>query len=584
MKRRAWGLWPPTWARRAGDSRTSKSSTGAPDDARAEIAEQQRLLAERIATLGGSQPPFRGRGIVTAIGGGHIVGGWVLLSLLRQVHHCRLPVEIWHLGDADLPPELRAEFDRFDVEFVDASRDPRVSGRRPATGWDLKACAIVLSRFAETLWLDADLLPLVDPVTLFEEPPYHSAGALFWADIRQVNRFNPIWSIAGTSPPDGPEFESGIVLLDKARHWPELQLALHFNQQSPFYCRYLIGDKDTFQLAWQLRDAPRALPIHLPELARGLYPGDTQGQLRLVGLWQHDFAGQRIGLHQTDTRLVAWGRSPNVPDFPYDTERDAALATLREIWNGDLGQRPAPRLNNAAPTDIAAIRRFAYLRAGIEWRDLELLPGGRIGEGARVMECFWRLEESAGDCRLVLSSRERDSCVFHVQTDGSWRGARLEDEQGPAELIPLAPNDQPYSSGLVTRPSLLYITPVAPAESGNGVAMRAAQILRRLTETHRVSVLILPLYPNVAAAHPPKWLGERCAAVRWAPPPGPFDGTSVAPHEYVAWQAARIDEIGRTYDNEPFDTIHLFRAATIPLADNYLRRPDLQRAIVQIDL
>ncbi|HEX7101364.1 MAG TPA: glycosyltransferase, partial [Nitrolancea sp.] len=89
---------------------------------------------------------------------------------------------------------------------------------------------------------------------------------------------------------------------------------------------------------------------------------------------------------------------------------------------------------------------------------------------------------------------------------------------------------------------------------------------------------------NVAAAHPPQWLSERCAAVRWAPPLGPFHDSSVAPHEHAAWQAAWIDEIGRTYDNEPFDSIHLFRAATIPLAANYLRRPDLQRAIVQIDL
>jgi hypothetical protein len=190
-----------------------------------------------MATLADDPPPFRGRGIVTAIGGGHIAGGWVLLTLLRQIHHCRLPIEVWYLNDADLSPELRTEFGRFDVEFVNASRDPRVTGPRPANGWALKACAIALSRFAEVLWLDADLLPLVDPATLFDVPDFRWTGALFWPDIRPVNRFNPIWSIAGTTAPDGPEFESGIVLLDKRRHWPELLLALHFNQQSDFYYR-----------------------------------------------------------------------------------------------------------------------------------------------------------------------------------------------------------------------------------------------------------------------------------------------------------------------------------------------------------
>ncbi len=508
----------------------------------------------------------------------------MLLSFLRQVHHCRLPVEIWYLGEADLSPELRAAFDRFDVEFVDAGRDLRVSGRRPENGWELKACAVALSRFAEVVWLDADLLPLIDPTTLFEDPHYHSAGALFWPDIRSVNRFNPIWSIAGTAPPDGPEYESGMVVLDKSRHWPELQLALHFNQQSDFYYRYLLGDKDTYQLAWRLRDAPRALPAQLPEVAHGVYPDDRLGQPRLVGLWQHDFAGERIALHQTDTRLVAWGRSPNVSGFPYGTERDAALAELRNIWNGDLGRRPAHQLNGAAPTDIETIRRFAYLRPGIEWRDLELLPGGRIGEGARQMERFWRIEEGDGDPRLILSGRMRETCLLRLQADGRWQGAWLEDERGPAELIPLAQDEPPHPARLDSRPSLLYITPVAPAESGNGVAMRAAQVLRRLTETYRVSVLILPLYPNVAAAHPPKWLGERCAAVRWAPPPLPVDRSNVAPHEHAAWQAAWVDEIGRAYHDEPFDAIHLFRAGTIPLADTYLRRPDLQRAIIQIDL
>ncbi len=583
MKRRALGLWPPTWARRAGDSHTSKSFIAAPDDRSTTVVEQQRQLAERIATLDDTPPPFRDRGIVTAIGGGHIAGGWVFLSLLRQIHRCRLPVEIWYLGDDDLAPPLRAEFERFDVTFVDASRDERLSGQRPANGWELKASAIVLSRFAEVLWLDADLIPLIDPTALFDDPHYHWTGALFWPDIRRVNRFNPIWTIAGTTPTDGPEFETGIVVLDKRRHWPELQLTLHFNRQSSFYYRYLIGEKDTFQIAWRLRDAPRALPAHHPEIAHGSYPGEAADQPELVGLWQHNFAGTRIALHQTDLCLVAWGRNPNVPDDPYTAERDEALAELRRIWNGDFGERPAPRLNGAAPTDVATIRHFAYLRPSIERRDLELLPDGQIGYGARAVERFWRVEDDGGSPRLILSSRARDTCVLQLQDDGRWRGNWLEYEQGSAELIPLSSNEHSDPTARDPRPRLLYITPVAPAESGNGVAMRAGQVLRRLTATHRVSVLILPLYPSVAAASAPPWLEERCTAIRSAPPPVPYDEATVAPHERADWQSAWIDEIGRAYD-ESFDTIHFFRSATIPLASAYLKRPELQRAVIQIDL
>ncbi|HVB65092.1 MAG TPA: hypothetical protein VNE17_10200, partial [Nitrolancea sp.] len=143
-----------------------------------------------------------------AIGGRYIVSGWVLLSILRQVHRCRLPIEIWYLGDNDLPPHVRTLFERFDVEFVDACRDQRIAGPRPSTGWELKAFAIVLSRFAEIVYLDADNIPLTDPAALFDEPRYRTTGALFWPDIRVTNRFNPIWSIVGTPAPDGPEFES----------------------------------------------------------------------------------------------------------------------------------------------------------------------------------------------------------------------------------------------------------------------------------------------------------------------------------------------------------------------------------------
>jgi glycosyltransferase involved in cell wall biosynthesis len=273
-----------------------------------------------------------------------------------------------------------------------------------------------------------------------------------------------------------------------------------------------------------------------------------------------------------------------VAGFPYTAERDAALAELRRCWNGELAERPAPRLNDAAPTDIETLRRFAYLRRGIEQRDLELLPGGRIGDGAHEMERFWRLQDTSEEPRLILSSRAGDSCVFQLQADGSWHGAWLEHEQGPAELIPLAEEKAPRPSGHDPRPSLLYITPVAPAETGNGVAMRASQVLRGLTETHRVSVLILPLYQNVKSAELPGWLTVRCAAIRWAPPSVPLDEAHVAPDDHAAWQDAWTDEIGRVYHDEPFDTIHLFRTSVLALAKRYLRRPDLQRATIQLDL
>lgn len=44
--------------------------------------------------------------------------------------------------------------------------------------------------------------------------------------------------------------ESGQMVVDKARHWRALELAVHFNVHAELYFRLLHGDKDTFLFAW----------------------------------------------------------------------------------------------------------------------------------------------------------------------------------------------------------------------------------------------------------------------------------------------------------------------------------------------
>src|SRR6185312_6198499 len=197
-------------------------------------------------------------------------------------------------------------------------------------------------------------------------------------DIRPTNQFNPIWSICDTKAPDGPEFEAGMIVVDKRRHWPELQLALHFNQQARFYYHYLHGDKDTFQLAWRLRDARFAMPSTQPEHVYAPFADDSGDPDALTGLWQHDFSGNRTAFHHTDIKLVAWGRNPHVPGFPMDDARDAALAELRRRWDGHLVPLPQPDVGAATAHEVAKICWFHYARPGDGRRHLELLPNGDI--------------------------------------------------------------------------------------------------------------------------------------------------------------------------------------------------------------
>ena len=52
------------------------------------------------------------------------------------------------------------------------------------------------------------------------------------------------------------------------------------------------------------------------------------------------------------------------------------------------------------------------------------------------------------------------------------------------------------------QPSLLYVSPVVPSFTANGLAMRAGAVLEALTESFRVSVLVAPVYTSIAKQMP----------------------------------------------------------------------------------
>src|ERR1044072_9089618 len=50
-----------------------------------------------------------------------------------------------------------------------------------------------------------------------------------------------------------------------------------------------------------------------------------------------------------------------------------------------------------------------------------------------------------------------------------------------------------------SKPELLYLSPVVPALTGNGLAMRAGMVLEALAEHYLISFLVVSLYPPFAA-------------------------------------------------------------------------------------
>ncbi len=132
---------------------------------------------------------------------------WVEIALLRRHLGCTLPIEVWHIGSAELGPSMRNLLEDLDVQTVDALE---VGKRYTVTrlgGWELKAYELLHGPFREVLLLDADNVPVRNPEYLFDTPDYTAAGTLFWPDIVRLARESPIWALADLPFRDAPALE-----------------------------------------------------------------------------------------------------------------------------------------------------------------------------------------------------------------------------------------------------------------------------------------------------------------------------------------------------------------------------------------
>lgn len=280
-------------------------------------------------------PPrrFAGRGIIICAGGVRcFTNAWVCINILRQLG-CILPIELWHLGPAEMDPEMRRLLRPLGITCVDALE---VAGKFPARklgGWELKAFSICYSGFREVLLLDADNVPVVNPEYLFDAAPYRETGAIFWPDFPSSKRKNAAWKSCGIQRPDLSEFESGQIVVDKARCWKPLRLALWFNEHSDFYYQHVHGDKETFHLAFHKLEQDYGFvptPIHRLEAT----------------MCQHDFNGRRVFQHRNLDKWNLFLRNRRIADFWLEEDCFRYLRDLRNRWDGRVSvfvSRPAPR-------------------------------------------------------------------------------------------------------------------------------------------------------------------------------------------------------------------------------------------------
>lgn len=301
--------------------------------------------AQRQAVLRFAREPknHSGRGIVTAIFDRQFPSLWVLLSELARLR-VSLPIEAFYFAD-ELSPrnaELAKSFG-LNITLREHADEAR--------GYASKPFAIWRSSFQEVLWLDCDNFPLRDPSFLFEDPEYRAKGSLFWRDVVSTDRvfyWHPssiIWPLFNVPMNDAEEFETGQLLIDKEKCWQELGLTLHFNIRSDIYVQRLIGDKDTFRLAWQNLSAARKRPTRAslylshPELVPyGFMPYGPfhMGRPNIWHKWgggtvmvQRDREGAPLFVHRNIDKFNVDGDNPFNADVPNEAIYHEHIARLR---------------------------------------------------------------------------------------------------------------------------------------------------------------------------------------------------------------------------------------------------------------
>ena len=384
------------------------------------LCEQNALTAinEAAASIQDPARAFAGRGIVICAGGErYFACAWVCINMLRRLG-CRLPIQLWHLGDREFKPAMRQLVEPLDVECVDASRVREQWPSRILNGWELKPYSILHCPFREVLSLDADNVPVVNPEFLFDTPQFRETGSIFWPDFGRLERDRAVWALTGVPFRDEPEFETGQIVLDKRRCGRALGLTMWMNEHSDFWYRHVHGDKETFHMAWRKVDQPYAMP------AEGIYA------LRAT-MCQHDFQGRRIFQHRN---LAKWSIAENerIDGFQYEEECIEYVGELRRHLRAINGV-PAWNPHHA---DGLAGKVITYHRVGYDTRPMLLAPDGTIADGAADLERFWSVEASPEGPRLELYGNDGLTAMLYRSQQHAWlwQGRWHRFEQMPIEV------------------------------------------------------------------------------------------------------------------------------------------------------
>ena len=215
------------------------------------------LFAQHAEAPAPERRQFSGKGIVICAGVNYLESAYVVVRLLRHFGTA-LPIEIWHAGEDEIPPWARPAFMEHDVTFCDIMKYCPARPLKQMRGFPIKTAALLNTRFREVMLIDADCFPVCNLDFLFQSPEYKHYRAVFFPDSKRhlLLKDKHIWSLVGMPYTGDTEFETGLLLFDKVSCWKEINLAEWMNSGSAFWYQHVLGDKDTFYLAWRKCNRP----------------------------------------------------------------------------------------------------------------------------------------------------------------------------------------------------------------------------------------------------------------------------------------------------------------------------------------
>lgn len=244
-------------------------------------------------------------GVVTSAGAHNFGQAVTMVVMLRQTGSV-LPVHIVLDSKTHAVDEMcRGHLARLHAKcvFIHDTWDqmPR-RGPPHLRGFQWKIISILASSFQRVLFLDADTLPVLNPDAIFapEAEPLTSAGLITWPDFWILTSSYLFYRIAGDiempSLAERPSSDSGVMVVDKARHADTMLLALYYNFYGPEYYYPLLcqagpgaGDKESF--------------LHAALVLEGLSAGRKKEESKHLAEWR-----------ETEARSAFWdvNRLPHV--------------------------------------------------------------------------------------------------------------------------------------------------------------------------------------------------------------------------------------------------------------------------------